>query len=285
MATDSERLARFQHEAEVLASLNHQNIAAIHGLERADGQTALVMELVEGPTLADRIAQGPISVADSLEIAKQIAGALEAAHDQGIIHRDLKPANVKITPTGTVKVLDFGLAKAIEPTGATSASVSISPTITSPAHLREGYGGQAMTQAGMILGTAAYMAPEQARGKTVDRRADIWAFGVVVFEMLTGRRPFGGDDISMTLAFVMTKEPEWAALPSATPPGLRRLLRWCLDKDPKRRLQAIGDARVQIEELLSGAPEDVNAPARSGPAPLWRRALPCSPSPIRPTHP
>jgi Tol biopolymer transport system component len=264
VATDSERLARFQREAEVLASLNHPNIAAIHGLERADGQTALVMELVEGPTLAERIAQGPISVADSLEIAKQIAGALEAAHEQGIIHRDLKPANVKITPTGTVKVLDFGLAKAMEPTGAMSASISISPTITSPA----------MTQLGMILGTAAYMAPEQARGKTVDRRADIWAFGVVVFEMLTGRRPFGDDDISMTLAFVMTKEPEWAALPSVTPPGLRRLLRWCLDKDPKRRLQAIGDARVQIEELLSGASEDISAPARSGPAPLWRRALP-----------
>ncbi len=226
VATDSERLARFQREAEVLASLNHPNIAAIHGLERADGQTALVMELVEGPTLADRIAQGPISVVDSLEIAKQIAGALEAAHDQGIVHRDLKPANVKITPTGTVKVLDFGLAKALEPTGVMSSSVSISPTITSPAHLREGYGGQAMTQAGVILGTAAYMAPEQARGKTVDRRADIWAFGVVVFEMLTGRRPFGGDDISMTLAFVMTKEPEWAALPSVTPSGLRRLLRW-----------------------------------------------------------
>jgi serine/threonine protein kinase/Tol biopolymer transport system component len=274
VATDSERLARFQREAEVLASLSHPNIAAIYGLERADGQTALVMELVEGPTLADRIAQGPLSVVDSLEIATQIAGALEAAHDQGIIHRDLKPANVKITPAGTVKVLDFGLAKAMEPTGVMSSSVSISPTITSPAHLREGYGGQARTQAGMILGTAAYMAPEQARGKTVDRRADIWAFGVVVFEMLTGRRPFGGDDISMTLAFVMTKEPEWAALPSVTPSGLRRLLRWCLDKDPKRRLQAIGDARVQIEELLSGAPEDVSAPARSGPAPLWPRALP-----------
>jgi serine/threonine protein kinase len=263
-ASDAERLARFEREARTLAALNHPNIAAIYGFEQTAGIRALVMELVEGPTLADRIAQGAISVTDSLEIAIQIAGALEAAHDQGIVHRDLKPANVKITPTGTVKVLDFGLAKAMAPTGAMSTSVSISPTITSPA----------MTQAGMILGTAAYMAPEQARGKTVDRRADIWAFGAVVFEMLTGRRPFGGDDISITLAFVMTKEPEWAALPSETPSALRRLLRWCLAKDPKRRLQAIGDARVQIEELLSGAPEDVSTTAMSNPAPLWRRTPP-----------
>src|SRR6516164_2964759 len=174
VASDAERLARFQREAEILATLNHPNIAHVHGLEKADGIVALVMELVEGPTLADRIAQGAIPIDEVLPIAKQIAEALEAAHEQGIIHRDLKPANIKVRPDGTAKVLDFGLAKALEPGGAMSATVSISPTITSPA----------MTQLGIILGTAAYMSPEQARGKPLDRRTDIWAFGVVLFEML-----------------------------------------------------------------------------------------------------
>src|SRR5688572_6458452 len=198
LAADSDRLARFQREAEVLASLNHPHIAAIYGLEESGGITALVMELVEGDDLSQRIARGAIPLDEALPIAKQIAEALEAAHEQGIIHRDLKPANIKVRSDGTVKVLDFGLAKAMEPTGAMAASHSQSPTITTPA----------MTQAGMILGTAAYMSPEQSRGRTVDKRADIWAFGCVLFELLTARRAFGGDDISDTLAFVITKEPE-----------------------------------------------------------------------------
>jgi len=193
VAADAERLARFQREAEVLAFLNHPNIAAIYGLEDADGVKALVMELVEGPTLADRIAHGAIPVDEALPIAKQIAEALEAAHEQGIIHRDLKPANIEVRSDGTVKVLDFGLAKALEPASALRASaghaLSQSPTTTSPA----------MTQAGMILGTAAYMSPEQAKGRPVDRRADIWAFGAVLFEMLTGQRAFSGEDVAVAL--------------------------------------------------------------------------------------
>jgi serine/threonine-protein kinase len=268
VAADADRLARFQREAEVLAALNHTNIGAIYGLEKTPDFTALVMELVEGDDLSQRIARGPIPLDEALPIAKQIADALEAAHEQGIIHRDLKPANIKVRGDGTVKVLDFGLAKAIEPPVSSSPSHSASPTITTPA----------MTQTGMILGTAAYMAPEQARGKTVDRRADIWSFGVVVFEMLTGRRAFGGDDVSHTLALVMTKEPEWAAFPSSTPPALRGLLRGCLDKDPKRRLQAIGDARLVLEDLISGASSDdvtgtPNPSNRSNRRP-WPRALP-----------
>jgi serine/threonine-protein kinase len=269
VAADAERLARFQREAEVLATLNHSNIGAIYGLEKTADFTALVMELVEGDDLSQRIARGPIPLDEALPIAKQIADALEAAHEQGIIHRDLKPANIKVRGDGAVKVLDFGLAKAVAPQGASATADAMnSPTITTPA----------MTKTGMILGTAAYMAPEQARGKTVDRRADTWSFGVVVFEMLTGRRAFGGDDVVHTLALVMTKEPEWAALPSSTPPALRGLLRRCLDKDPKRRLQAIGDARVVIEDLISGASADdatgtPNPSHRSNRRP-WSRALP-----------
>ena len=223
VAADVERLARFQREAEVLASLNHPNIAAIYGLERSGATTALVMELVEGPTLADLLAartlSGPrgLPLDEALPIAKQIAEALEAAHEQGIIHRDLKPANIKVRPDGTVKVLDFGLAKAMEPAPGSSPSMSMSPTITTPAHLRQGYGGQAMTQAGMILGTAAYMSPEQARGATVDKRADLWAFGVVLWEMLTGTRLFEGATVSDTLAAVLKTEPVWTALAPATP--------------------------------------------------------------------
>ena len=206
VAADTDRLARFQREAEVLAALNHSNIAAIYGLEDADGTKALVMELVEGPTLDDRIRQGAIPIADALPIARQVAEALEAAHDQGIIHRDLKPANIKIRPDGMVKVLDFGLAKSLasDPTSAAAASASMSPTLTSPA----------MTAQGMILGTAAYMAPEQARGRVADRRADIWAFGAVLFEMLTGRRAFPGEDITDTLAAVVRAEPDVGSAPS-----------------------------------------------------------------------
>ena len=207
VAADAERVARFQREAEVLAALNHPNIAHIHGLERSAGTIALVMELVEGPTLADRIAQGPIPVDVALPIAKQIAEALETAHEQGIIHRDLKPANIKVRADGTVKVLDFGLAKVMEPTGALLTSASQSPTIPT----------LAMTQAGVILGTAAYMSPEQARGKDVDKRTDIWAFGCVLYEMLTGRIAFPGKTLSDTIVAVLERTPEWSVVPSYTP--------------------------------------------------------------------
>ncbi len=242
LAADAERLARFQREAEVLASLNHSGIAHIYGIEDADGSKALVMELVEGPTLADRIAQGRIPVDEALAVARQIAEALEAAHEQGIVHRDLKPANVKVRQDGTVKVLDFGLAKAMERAPEMSPNQSLAPTITTPA----------MTQAGMILGTAAYMSPEQARGRPADRRSDVWAFGCVLFEMLTGRRALEGEDVSDTLAAVLRSEPDWNALPPGTPPGLRRLLRRCLQRDPRQRARDIGDVHLDIVEVLAG---------------------------------
>jgi len=237
VAADADRLARFQREAEVLAALNHPNIAAIYGLEKTPDLTALVMELVEGEDLSARIARGPIPFADALPIARQIAEALDAAHEQGIIHRDLKPANIKVRADGTTKVLDFGLAKAMDPAGTSSGEVMNSPTITARA-----------TQMGMILGTAAYMAPEQARGKAVDRRADIWAFGVVVYEMLSGRRAFEGDDISITLASVLKEDVRWDALPADLPAPVRRILRRCLVKDPRRRLRSIGDALLELDE-------------------------------------
>jgi Tol biopolymer transport system component len=239
VADDAERLARFQREAEMLAALNHPNIAHIHGLEKHAGLTSLVMELVEGPTLADRIEKGPIPLDETVLIARQIAEALEAAHEQGIVHRDLKPANVKLRSDGTVKVLDFGLAKTMERPGADSASASMAPTITSPA----------MTQQGVILGTAAYMSPEQARGRPVDKRADIWAFGIVLVEMLTGKAVFTGETVTDLLAAVVTREPDLSALPPAAPPRLRELLRRCLQKDPKQRLRDIGDARLELASL------------------------------------
>jgi eukaryotic-like serine/threonine-protein kinase len=260
-ACDVERLARFQREAEVLASLNHTNIAAIYGLERADGTTALVMELVEGPTLADRIAVARIAVDEALPIARQIAEALEAAHEHGIVHRDLKPANIKLRGDGTVKVLDFGLAKALEPAGATSVGVALSPTITSPA---------LMTGAGMLLGTAAYMSPEQARGKPVDKRADLWAFGCVLYEMLSGRQAFEGDEVTDVLARVIEREPDLTALPANTPAAIRRLLRRCLEKDRKRRLADAADARLEIDDALMSPPRDGQPDAP--PAPPARRA-------------
>jgi hypothetical protein len=255
-AADAERVARFQREAKVLASLNHPHIAAIYGLEDAAGVKALVMELVEGPTLADRIAAGAIPLEEALPIARQIAEALEAAHEKGIIHRDLKPANIKVRADATVKVLDFGLAKAFEPSGSSSPNVTASPTISIYA-----------TKASVILGTAAYMAPEQARGRVVDTRADIWAFGCVLYEMVTGTRAFNSDDVTDTIVAVVSKEPDWQALPAAAS-RLRPLLARCLRKHAKQRLQAIGDARIQIEELIStsegvaatGAP--VTAPSR-----------------------
>jgi serine/threonine-protein kinase len=241
-ATDPDRLARFQREAEVLASLNHPNIAAIHGLEESNGTRALVMELVEGETLADQISRGPIPIDEALPIAKQIAEALEAAHERGIIHRDLKPANVKLRPDGTVKVLDFGLAKALEPASAAGADATASPTITSPA---------LMTGVGALLGTAAYMSPEQARGKAVDKRSDIWAFGCVLYETLTGRRAFGGDELTDTLAFIITRDPDWTALPPETPAVVLKLLKRCLEKERRRRLADAADARLEIEEAVT----------------------------------
>ena len=268
-ADDPDRLARFQREAEVLASLNHPNIAQIYGLEEQDGVRALVLELVEGPTLAELIERPKpearslrpdaapergLPLDDVLSIAGQIAEALETAHKHGIIHRDLKPANVKVRGDGTVKVLDFGLAKALGPEPAdASGDPGLSPTLTAAA-----------TQMGVILGTAAYMAPEQAKGKPVDRRADIWAFGAVLYEMLTGRRPFAGEDISDTLAFVLTKDIDWTALPSDTPPSLRRLLKRGLERDPRQRLRDIGEARIQLARPLeedSPSTSDVSAPA------------------------
>ena len=240
VAADAERLARFQREAEVLARLNHPNIAAIYGLERSNGVTALVMELVEGPTLADRIAQGPIPVDEALTIAKQIAEALEAAHEQGIIHRDLKPANIKVRSDGAVKALDFGLAKALEPVSGTRIDATASPTITSPAM---------MTGVGMLLGTAAYMSPEQARGKAVDRRTDIWAFGCVLYEMLTGKRAFAGDEVSDVLASVLAREPDWTLLPFGLSPVIGTFLKRCLHKE---RRQRVGDAQ-SLRLALDGA--------------------------------
>jgi Tol biopolymer transport system component len=241
VAGDPERLARFKREAQVLAALSHPNIAAIYGLEEMDGAPYLAMELVEGDDLSTRIDGHALPVDEAVDIALQIAAALEEAHEKGIVHRDLKPANIKVTPDGKVKVLDFGLAKAIEGDRSDSGTPGPSDralTMTSPA----------MTQMGMILGTAAYMAPEQARGRAVDRRADIWAFGVILFEMLTGRRLFEGADVSVTLASVIKDAPDWNTLPADLPASVRRVLRRCLEKDPRQRLSSIGDARLDLEE-------------------------------------
>jgi Tol biopolymer transport system component len=237
VANDPDRLARFRREAQVLASLNHPHIAQIHGFEEADGVRALVMELVNGPTLADRIASGAIAMAEALPIATQIAEALEAAHEQGIVHRDLKPANIKVRDDGTVKVLDFGLAKAFDTQSGAGVDATSSPTLSAHA-----------TATGLILGTAAYMSPEQARGRPVDRRADLWAFGCVVYEMLTGQRAFPGEGVSDTLAHVLMKEPDWTALPADTPTPIRRLLRRCVEKDRRQRLDSATAARLEIEE-------------------------------------
>jgi Tol biopolymer transport system component len=267
-ARDAERMARFQREAQLLASLNHPQIASIYGFEDSGGVRALVMELVEGPTLAERITgsvrgsrpagdsgtgkrRAPLPLEDSLQIATQVAEALDYAHEHGIVHRDLKPANIKITPSGAVKVLDFGLAKALD-VEAAPGQISNSPTISIAA-----------TEAGVILGTAAYMSPEQAKGKPVDRRTDIWAFGCVLFEMITGRQTFGGETISDMLAAVLRSEPEWEALPASTPSAVRRLLRRCLEKDARQRLRDIGEARIAIENYLAHPVEEAVA---AGPA-------------------
>jgi hypothetical protein len=294
VAGNPDRLARFRREAQLLASLNHVNIAQIHGFEEQDGVSALVMELVEGPTLADLISNGPLPLPDALAIARQIAEALEAAHERGVIHRDLKPANIKVRTDGVVKVLDFGLAKALDPEAAATANATISPTLSLHA-----------TQAGVILGTAAYMSPEQARGRVLDARTDIWSFGCVLFEALAGRRAFDAPDITDTLVAVLSKDPDWALLP-ASAGAVRPLLMRCLRKDPKQRLQAIGDARIHVEELLAappadGARADVPAPgarrrmamalgagAAAGAAlaalATWIALRPAPPAPVTPTR-
>ncbi len=254
---DRERLARFDREAKVLASLNHPNIGSIHGLEESDGIRALVLELVEGPTLADRLSHGPLPLDEALAVGLQMAEALEYAHEHGVVHRDLKPANVKLTPDGKVKVLDFGLAKALagDPSSLTATQLAQSPTITHGA-----------TSDGVILGTAAYMAPEQAKGRPVDKRADIWGFGAVLYECLSGRRPFAGDSVPDTLAAVMRDAPDLAALPAATPRRVRELVARCLAKDPRQRLRDAGEARIALERALAGE----NDEGVGGPEPARR---------------
>ena len=258
-ANDAGRLARFQREAEVLASLNHANIAQIYGLEQADGQTVIVMELVEGPTLADRIAKGPIPPDETLAIARQVADALEAAHAQQVVHRDLKPANIKLKADGTIKVLDFGIAKAMD---AQAISGSRSPVMTTPA----------VTETGVILGTAAYMSPEQARGKLVDQRTDVWAFGCLLFEMLTGQPAFGGADVMLTLARVLDRDTDMSSMPGTISPAVRHTIRLCLEKDPKERIADIRDVRLALQgRFESELPRTSQSAARR---PLWRGALP-----------
>jgi serine/threonine protein kinase len=258
-ASDQERLARFQREAKVLASLNHPDIAAIYGVEEADGKHFLVLELVEGETLAERLSRDALSLEETLEICRQITEGLEGAHEKGIIHRDLKPANVKITPEGKVKILDFGLAKALVE-GTTAMDIANSPTITAN-----------MTQPGVILGTAAYMSPEQATGKQVDKRADIWAFGCILYECLTGKRAFSGDTVTETIAAILKGEPNWDLLPADTPGSVRAVLRRSLQKDPRERLRDIADARIDMNEPIFEMP--IPEPAKRRPAAPWISAL------------
>jgi len=259
LSTDRERMSRFHREAQVLASLSHPNIAGIHGLEESGGRTALVMELVEGDDLSVRLSRGPIPLLEALRIAQQIAEALEAAHDKGVVHRDLKPANIKVTPDGQVKVLDFGLAKALDGGGSSMLDAGASATLS------------VATRAGIVMGTVAYMSPEQASGSPVDKRSDIWSFGVVVFEMLAGRRLFEGETTSHTMADVLRADIDWTKLPSSTPAPIRILLERCLERDRKRRLQAIGEARIQIEDYL----------AQASPSGSRTVALPIAPAPAR----
>jgi eukaryotic-like serine/threonine-protein kinase len=259
-ALEPDRLARFRREAQVLASLNHPHIAAIYGLEESsNGACGLVLELVEGLTLADRLVHGALPLDEIWPIARQICEALEAAHDHGIVHRDLKPANIKVRPDGTVKVLDFGLAKAFDP-ATVSSDASQSPTLISPA----------ATRLGVIIGTAAYMSPEQARGRVVDRRADVWAFGCVVYEMLLGTRAFAGDDVSETIARVIEREPDWNALAKVAPRSVVRVVQRCLQKDPQNRIRDIGDVRLELRDALSATEKEAAAPDA---IPISRRGL------------
>lgn len=259
---DSDREARFAREAQVLAALHHPNIATIHGVEHASSVRALVLELVEGPTLAERLETGPLLVDEMVNVARQVATGLEVAHEHGIVHRDLKPANITVRPDGTVKLLDFGLAKVVAPEAPSVDLPAGSPTLTSPS----------MRARGVLLGTAAYMSPEQAKGRDADRRSDVWAFGVVAYEMLTGTRPFTGDDVAETLASVLRSEVNWANLPPETPQPLRHLLTRCLDRDVSRRLRDIGEARIVLSDLATGA-----VPARDEPPPVtppwWRKMV------------
>jgi len=264
---DPERLARFAREAQLLAQLNHPNVAQVYGLEASGESRALIMELVEGPTLAERLASGPLPLDEALQVARQIAEALEAAHERGIVHRDLKPQNIKVRADGTVKVLDFGLAKAMDPAGSavSAAELANSPTLMHSPTLTAVHG----TQLGVILGTAAYMAPEQAKGQATDKRADIWAFGVVVYEMLTGRPLFQGDSVVDTLSAVMRQEIDLAGLPASTPQRLRDLLRRCLERNPKNRLRDIGDGRLELETATLAAP--LTTVSRKA---AWSRGIP-----------
>lgn len=240
-AQDRERLARFRREAQVIAALNHPNIAAIYELEEFEGKPCLVLELVEGESVAARLKRGPLPVDEALQVAKQIADALEAAHDKGIVHRDLKPANIKIAPEGKVKVLDFGLAKVVKP---------------GPVDLtRSGSVSSMATEQGVFLGTVAYMSPEQARGRRVDKRTDIWAFGCVLYEMLTGRPAFWGEDVPEILSNILQREPNWTLLPPGVPPGIQKLLRLCLEKDMKKRRRDAGDVWIDIEQALTEPPQ------------------------------
>ena len=261
---DPDRLARFEREAKVLASLNHPNIGGIHGLEESDGIKALVLEYIEGPTLADRVKQGPIPVDEALPIAKQIAEALEAAHEQGVIHRDLKPANIKVRDDGTVKVLDFGLAKAMQP-DASDPSMSQSPTISLTA---------AATQMGMVIGTPAYMAPEQAKGHPADKRADIWAFGAVLFEMLTGKKLFEAGDVSEMLASVLVKDPDISSIGQHVPDHVRSVVRRCLVKDPKERLRDMGDVRLAMKGMFETSVTVAAEPMPAAQLNAWQRPVP-----------
>ena len=261
IANQPDRVGRFTREAQLLAALNHPNIAAIYGVEHAGASLALVLEYVDGDTLADRINRGPMPLADVLDVALQICRAIEAAHEKGVIHRDLKPANVKLTTTGSVKVLDFGLAKALEQDATQTQNLSQSPTLSIAA-----------TSAGVLLGTVGYMAPEQARGTAVDRRADVWAFGVVLFEMLSGRPVFEGQTVADTIANLLQREPDWNQLPPAAPAALRKLVKRCLTKNPRDRLQAIGDARLALEEII--ADPSAQQADEPGSSPRWKKVLP-----------
>jgi eukaryotic-like serine/threonine-protein kinase len=267
-AADADRVARFEREAQTLAALNHPNIAQIYGVE----QRSLIMELIEGEDLAQRLARGPLPLEEALPLARQVAEALEAAHGHGIVHRDLKPANIKVRPDGTAKILDFGLAKAVEGPAGPTGHLANSPTFTSPPRVPHGATGQG-TRLGVILGTAAYMSPEQARGRAVDKRTDIWAFGCVLFEMLSGRHAFAGDSVTDVIAAIVKDDPDWTALPPDVPPALRRLLQKCLRRDLRQRLQDIGDARTEIDDILA-APDPLDSPTPPAPARGGRLTLP-----------